>query len=262
MPPVSNPTTLGTAGAAASARDSAASDPVLSDPAASDPAASMERRFSALPSRSSQFGIGLIALGCAGLGAAFFGLSIAREPIAGSGWLLLGGVLVAALGIGLRLREPPAVRVGARGITIGDPGEAQCLPWCDVQRIHVEGSELRIDSARGPLRLSLAAYGRAAARIVAEAAQRIGSRLELSPRTHERLPALAESAGEIVAAGRLQLAGRRCLASGTSITFESDARLCDQCAALYHRQHLPAECKSCGRALTGAAAPSRTAASA
>ncbi|MEO8184730.1 MAG: hypothetical protein ABI895_38465 [Deltaproteobacteria bacterium] len=30
--------------------------------------------------------------------------------------------------------------------------------------------------------------------------------------------------------------------------------LCDQCAALYHRQHLPAECKSCGRPLTAAAA--------
>jgi hypothetical protein len=245
LPLVSNLATPGTAHAAAEA---------------SDPAASLERRFSALQSRSSHIGIGLIGLGCAGFGAAFFGLAIAREPIPGSGWILLGGVLVAALGIGLRLREPPAVRVGARGITVGDPADAQCLPWCDVQRIHVEGSELHIDSPRGPLRLSLAAHGRAAARIVAEAAQRIGSRLELSPRAHERLPALAEGDGEIVVAGRLQVAGRRCLASGTSITFESDARLCDQCAALYHRQHVPAECKSCGRKLTGE--PARAAATA
>jgi hypothetical protein len=224
--------------------------------------ADIERRFSPLPSRGSQIGIGLIALGCAGLGAAFFGLAIAREPIAGSGWILLGGMLVAALGTGLRLREPPAVRVGARGVTVGEPGEAQYLPWCDMQRIHVEGSELRIDSARTPLRLSLATHGRAAARIVAEAAQRIGSRLELSPRAHERLPALADADGELVPAGRLQLAGRRCLASGTSITFESDARLCEQCAALYHRQHVPSECKSCGRALPAAATAARAAASA
>jgi hypothetical protein len=223
-----------------------------SDPAATVEA-TVERRFVALSSRGDQLGIGLSALGCAALGAAVFGLWLAREPISGSGWLLLGGVLVAGLGLGLWLREPPAVRVGPRGITIGDPREAQCLPWCDMQRIFVEGSELRISTARGSARLSLATQGRAAARIVAEAAQRIGARLELSPRAHARLPALAESDGEIVPAGRLQLAGRKCLASGTSITFESDARLCDQCAALYHRQHLPAECKSCGRPLTAAA---------
>jgi hypothetical protein len=214
----------------------------------------------ALSSRTVQLGVGLIALGCAALGAAVFGLWLAREPIAGSGWILLAGGLVAGLGIGLRRREPPAVRVGARGVTVGDPREAQSLPWCDMERIAVEGSELCISTARGPVRLSLAAHGRAAARIVAEAAQRIGARLDLSPRAHERLPALKDSDGEIVPAGRLQLAGRRCLASGTSITFESDARLCDQCAALYHRQHVPAQCASCGRQLPEPAAGARRAA--
>jgi hypothetical protein len=238
----------------------ASGDPAASDPAASDPAGPLERRFVAQSSRGVQLGIGLIALGCAALGAAVFGLWLAREPIAGSGWILLGGLLVAGVGIGLRSSEPAPVRVGPRGITIGDPREAQCLPWCDLQRIHVEGAELHITTARGVQRLPLATQGRAAARIVAEAAQRIGSRLELSPRAHERLPALKDSDGEIVAAGRLQLAGRKCLASGTSITFESDARLCDQCAALYHRQHVPAECKSCGRPLAGQAAAAPVAA--
>jgi len=213
----------------------------------------LERRFVALPSASSKLGIGLVALGCAGLGAGVFGLWLARDPIAGSGWALLGGAIAAAIGFGLWLREAPPVRVGARGITVGEPGEAQCLPWCDIQRIHVEGPELRIETARGPQQVSLVAHGRAAARIVAEAAQRIGARLDLSPRAHERLPALSEKDGDVVPAGRLQLAGRKCLASGASITFESDARLCDQCAALYHRDHVPAECKSCGRALSGSA---------
>jgi len=242
----------------ARASDSAASASATSASAASVSAASalaagVERRFRPLSSRSVQLGIGAIALGCAALGAAVFGLWLAPEPIAGSGWLLLGGVFSAGVGIGLRLREPPLVTVGARGITIGEPREAQCLPWCDVQRIHVAGSELLITTARGAERLSLATHGPAAARIVAEAAQRIAARLDLSPRAHERLPALKESEGEIVPAGRLQLAGRKCLASGTSITFESDARLCDQCAALYHVQHVPAMCKSCGRPLTGQA---------
>jgi hypothetical protein len=213
----------------------------------------LERRFVAVPGPSSKLGIGIVALGFAGLGAGVFGLWLAHEAIAGSGWALLGGAIAAAVGFWLWLSEAPPVQVGARGITIGEPGEAQCLPWCDMQRIHVEGQELRIETARGPQRVSLVAHGRAAARIVAEAAQRIGARLELSPRAHERLPALSERDGELVPAARLQLAGRKCLASGVSITFESDARLCEQCAALYHRDHVPAECKSCGRELSGSA---------
>jgi hypothetical protein len=178
-----------------------------------------------------------------------FGLWLAPEAISGSGWLLVGGLLVAAVGGWLLLKEPPSVRVGALGVTLGEPHEAQCLPWCDIQRIHVAGEELLLETARAPLRVSLASHGRAAARIVAEAAQRIAPRLDLSPKAHERLPALSEADGEVVPAGRLQVAGRKCLASGSSITFESDARLCDQCAALYHRQHVPAECQSCGRGL-------------
>ena len=178
-----------------------------------------------------------------------FGLWLAPEAVAGSGWLLAGGLLLGAVGAWLLMKEPPSVRVGALGVTVGTPGEAQYLPWCDIQRIHVAGEELVLETARAPLRLALASQGRAAARIVAEAAQRIGPRLELSPKAHERLPALSEADGEVVPAARLQVAGRKCLASGISITFESDARLCHQCAALYHRQHVPAECVSCGAPL-------------
>ena len=206
--------------------------------------AGVERRFVA--QQSSRLGLGLSALGCASLGAGVFGTWLASEPVSGSGWLLGAGVLVAGAGAALLLKEPPSVRVGALGVTLGDPREAQHVPWCELQRIHLAGEELVLETAKGPLRLSLASQGRAAARIVAEAAQRIGSRLELSPKAHERLPPLSEADGQIVPAARVQIAGRKCLASGVAITFESDARLCEQCAALYHRQHVPAECKSCG----------------
>lgn len=213
-------------------------------------AAGVERRFTA--QQSSVAGLGVSALGCAGLGAGVFGLWLAPEAVSGSGWLLLGGVLAAVAGAALLLKEPPSVRVGALGVTLGDRSEAQHVPWCDIQRIHVAEEALVLETARGPLRLPLASQGRAAARIVSEAAQRIGARLELSPKAHERLPALSEADGEIVPAARLQVAGRRCLASGVSITFESDARVCERCAALYHRQHVPAECKSCGTPLAEA----------
>jgi hypothetical protein len=229
----------------------------VSNPTGLDPG--VERRFLPLPTRSSRIGIALIGLGCAGLGAGVYGLWLAPEPIVRAGWFMAAGLIVGLLGLAQRSQEPPVVRVGALGITLGEPGEAQTVPWCDLQRIHVEASELRIETSRGPLQLSLEAHGRAVARIVAEAAQRIGSRLELSPRAHERLPALADTDGEIVPAARLQVAGRKCLASGTSITFESDAQLCEQCAALYHRQHVPAECKSCGRSLASSGSAARAA---
>jgi hypothetical protein len=222
----------------------------VSNPTAS--AAAVERQFSPPKGPASRIGLGLIALGCAGLGAAVYGLWLAPDPVAGSGWILGAGVLLVGLGAGLGARRAPTLRVGPFGITLGDPREVQRLPWCDIQRIHVSGELLRIETARGPLQLPFAAYGPAIARIVAEAAARIGERVDVSPRAHERLPALSESAGELVPAGRLQLAGRKCLASGSSLTFETDARWCDNCAALYHRQHLPAACVSCGRPLSGA----------
>jgi hypothetical protein len=213
--------------------------------------AGVERRFRS--QRGSPLGLGLSALGCAGLGAGVFGLWLAPEPVAGAGWLVVAGLAVVGAGAQLLMKEPPSVRVGALGVTFGDQSEAQHVPWCEIQRIHLAGEELVLDTARAPLRLPLASQGSAAARIVAEAAQRIGSRVELSPKAHERLPALSEADGEVVPAARVQVAGRKCLASGVSITFESDARLCERCAALYHRQHVPAECKSCGQALGGEA---------
>lgn len=225
----------------------------MSNPTA--PAAAVERQFSPPPSSLFRVGLGLVALGCAGLGAAVYGLWLAPDPVPGSGWILGVGVLLGGLGAGLATRQGPTLRVGPFGITLGDPREAQRVPWCDMQRLHVAAEALRIETARGPLDVPLVAYGPAIARILAEAAARIGERVDVSPRAHERLPALSETAGEIVPAGRLQVAGRKCLASGSSLTFETDARWCDNCAALYHRQHLPPACVSCGRPLSGSAEP-------
>jgi hypothetical protein len=218
------------------------------------PAAAVERQFSPPPSLASRVGLGLVALGCAALGAAVYGLWLAPDPVAGSGWILGAGALLGGLGAGLGARRAPLLRVGPFGITLGDPRELPRVPWCDMQRIHVAGEALRIETAHGSFDLPFTAYGPAIARILAEAAARIGERVDVSPRAHERLPALSETAGEIVPAGRLQVAGRKCLASGSSLTFETDARWCDNCAALYHRQHLPVTCASCGRPLSGSAA--------
>jgi hypothetical protein len=141
------------------------------------------------------------------------------------------------------------VRVGELGVIVGDPAEAERLHWYALSAVRIVGDDLRLESSEGAVVLPLAAHAPAAARIVAEASRRIGARVDISPRAHERLPRLSEAAGQRVPAARLQLAGQKCTASGSSITFESDARSCENCAALYHVKHVPAACLRCGQAM-------------
>jgi hypothetical protein len=219
----------------------------------SEPGARVERLFLPRPGANGRVATVLAALSCAALGAGVFGSWMAASPIAGSGPLLLGGLVLGGVAVWLAQRRPAPIRVGSLGVTVGDPTEAPRWAWCEMRRIGVEGEQLRIETSEAPLFIPLAAHGPAAARILAEAALRIPDRVEVSPRAQERVPPLVDGEGAIVIAGRLQIAGRKCLASGVSLTFESDARLCENCAALYHRQHAPAECMSCGRPLQAGA---------
>jgi hypothetical protein len=186
--------------------------------------------------------------GCAALGAGVYAvwLAPAAQP---AGWPLLLGGLALGAGAFFSSSQPAAVRVGELGIIVGDPAETPRLYWHEVEALRISGGNLQIESRHGSVVLPLAVHGRAAVRIVAEASQRIGSRVDVSPKAHERLPRLADAEGERVPAARLQLAGQKCLASGVSITFESDARLCSNCAALYHSSHVPAVCLRCERPL-------------
>jgi hypothetical protein len=207
----------------------------------------------------SKLALGLGMLGCAALGAGVYGAWLARQPV-GAAWpLLIGGLAAAALAWWLSSAEAPPVRVGELGVIVGDPAEARRLHWHEVSGVRIAGEELRLESTEHPVALPLAAHGRAAARIVAEASRRIPSRVDISPKAHERLPRLVDAEGVVVPATRLQLAGQKCAASGVSITFESDARLCANCAALYHVQHVPAACLRCERPLVQAAQPAASA---
>ena len=199
------------------------------------------------------FALGM--LGYAALGAGVYGAWLAPQPVSAAWPLLLGG-LVAVLGARLvgAGRQPP-VRVGELGVIVGDPAESERLHWYELEAVRIVGDDLRLESSRAPVVLPLAVHAAAAARIVAEASQRVAERVDISPRAHERLPRLTDSAGQRVPAARLQVAGRKCAASGASITFESDARLCESCAALYHVEHVPAACLRCGRALDAGASP-------
>lgn len=194
-------------------------------------------------------------LGSFMLGAGFYGAWVAAEAVSGSAALMAGGALCVALSVWLGSRRVAEVRVGELGVIYGDPAEVPRLHWCDVRAVRLSAERLELDAQGGKgVSIPLPAYGAAAARIVAEASQRIPDRVDVAPKAHERLPPLREEDGERVAAARLQLAGRKCTASGKSITFESDARLCESCAALYHVSSVPDVCASCRRPLGSAAA--------
>lgn len=209
----------------------------------------VERVFSPQVGSRSKLAFGLGLLGCAALGAGVYGAWIAPEPVGAAVVLLIGGLVAAAVAWALSPAEPPLVRVGELGVIVGDPAEARRLPWHEVENVRITGDELRLGASEHPMALPLPAHAAAAARIVAEASQRIPSRVDISPKAHERLPRLGDAEGHVVPAARLQIAGQKCAASGVSITFESDARLCANCAALYHAQHVPAACLRCERPL-------------
>jgi hypothetical protein len=220
-----------------------------------------ERLFMPSAGSASKLALGLGMLGCAASGAGVYGAWLAPHAL-GAAWpLLIGGIGLAAAAAFISPKEPPPVRVGELGVIVGEPAEARRLPWYQIEAVRIEGEALRLESKAASVVLPLAAHARAAARIVAEASQRIPARVDISPRAHERLPRLAEAEGEQVAEARLPLTGQRCAASGASITFEGDARLCPNCAALYHASHVPALCTSCERPLSTPAASSARAAS-
>jgi hypothetical protein len=202
------------------------------------------------PGRASKVAVGLGMLGCAAAGAGVYGAWLAPQPVSGASLILIGGVVIAAVASLAGPKQAPPVRVSELGVIVGDPAEARRVPWYEIDAVRFAGEELRLESKGENIALPLAAHGRAAARIVAEASQRIPTKVDISPKAHDRLPRLGESEGERVPAARLQLAGQRCAASGTSITFEGDARLCPNCAALYHARHVPAACARCERPLS------------
>ena len=217
-----------------------------------DASARVERQFQARPGSSAKIALGLGLAGSAALGAGVFGFWFAPSVLPGAAALLGGGALALIVTAWLGSREVPPVRVGELGVIFGDAAESPRLAWSDVRVVRIVGDTLRLETSGAPIEIPLEAHAPAAARILAEAARRIGERVDVSPKAHERLPALVDADATIVPAARLQLAGRRCASSGKSITFESDARVCPNCAAVYHVSHVPDECASCRKPLGGA----------
>lgn len=209
----------------------------------------VERRLLPAAGAERWLPFGLAMLGASFLGAACYGALIAVVPILGSGYLFVAGVLLASIGGLWGARPPAAVRIGDLGVALEAAEEVTRLAWHEVETIRIQGRQLVLASTSQKLSLPLGAHGQAARHVIAEAARRIPQRLEVSSGALDRLPALDANAGVIAPVIGFQVTGRRCMASGTPITFEADARSCPNCGALYHVQHVPEVCVACATRL-------------
>jgi hypothetical protein len=181
------------------------------------------------------------------LGAGTYGTFLAPERVGFSLYLLLGAGALGALGAYL-FAQTAAVRVGDLGVALERAEEVSRLPWYEVKSVSLAGAELVVAGEGNTLRFPNGEHAPAVREIVAQAARRIPARVQLSSNAHDRLPK-GGAAGAWVPILGFQVTGRRCMASGTPITFEADARLCPNCAALYHVRSVPEICKACSTEL-------------
>jgi hypothetical protein len=210
-----------------------------------------EHRF--VPQPSGRSGIINMSggVGAALLGAGVYAQWVRDEPMASAPWVLAAGA--AGLALSALLDDPGGapLRVGSIGIAVEKrSSQPDRISWCDVEKVVLEGDAVVVHGPGGPVRAALATHGAAAAWIVKEADARVPRVVDIAPDGRARLPRPELDAGDTVHAELLQVAGRRCKASGKVISFEDDARLCAQCSQVYHREQVPERCLTCDAAMT------------
>lgn len=207
-----------------------------------------EWRFEPAVGGTQYLGVVLLSLGAVAMGAALFGLlwtKNAEGPGAYATYIFAAGALLLA--IGLMVNQPGArpLRVGLFGIGFEQDGKTTRMRWHEVDRITLTHQALQVQGAGKPLTLSLKMHGPAARRIVAEAVERMPSRLELDDNDLSTIGKARPGEGAKVAAEPPQVTAERCRASDEPLTFEEDVRLCGRCGIPYHKQHVPRRCRDC-----------------
>ncbi|HEV8245103.1 MAG TPA: hypothetical protein VGP93_05020 [Polyangiaceae bacterium] len=204
-----------------------------------------ERRFKGEQHQASRLAIGAGIAGGLALGAGVYAEWIRVTPLQQAPFMLAGGAftLGAALVFG-DVRTSP-VRVGDLGIAHEKGNEIVRVPWCDIDRVTVEGGKLEIKSKMASFALPLSTHKKAVAWILAEGTRRVPEIMDVKRDAIGGLPEPADGDGELVPALAPQVAGRRCAKTGKSIAFERDARLCPRCAQVYHHSGVPKKCVTC-----------------
>lgn len=212
-----------------------------------------ERRFAPSQGQSSLYsGVGGMA-GALALGAGVYGQWVRNPALPWAQYLVAGGAVT--LGIALWFSDTSAdpIRVGPVGVAIEKGSELTRIAWCDLKRVTIENKALRLEGDDLVLSVPLLTHPLAAAWILKEAVERVPDAMDVKGSESDGLPEPKDGDGELVLVENLQIAGRHCAESDTAISFERDARLCPTCAQVYHRDHTPKKCVTCGDELAGRA---------
>jgi hypothetical protein len=206
-----------------------------------------ERRFEAEPGSRANFQALIGGLGVAALGAASYATWMHDTPMPIGPYLFgagIVGVITAAL---MGASDGMPIRVGDAGVAVEQGGnQPDRIHWFEIEKISLVGDDrIVVEGANKRIVAPLGHHAAAAGWIVKEALARIPKRVAVPP---EQTPAIltgTDEHGKTLAVEKMQLAGRRCKASNTIVSFERDARACKRCGEVYEKKHVPAKCLTC-----------------
>lgn len=210
-----------------------------------------ERRFIPEATHTSRLAAGLGMLGSLALGAGTYGAWMKDAPVSFAPALVAVGALGLGGGLWLGSATTFPVRAGDAGIAIERGSEITRLLWCDILELRIQGADLTARSEAFTLSIPIGAHPRAVTFIIAEAERRVPGIVKVDDAQKRAIPAPSVPGGEEVPVSGDQVAGRRCAATKKIISFERDARLCLNCAQVYHKDNVPQACLTCGTALAG-----------
>lgn len=210
-----------------------------------------ERRFTPEQTHTSWASVGAGALGAIGLGAGVYAQWISDPAHSFAPYIVTGGALVLAGALWFGDTGAVPVRVGDAGIAIEKGKELVRLGWCDMGRVSIEKGQLIAQSDDLTLTIPIGAHRTAVAWILKEGVRRVPEAIDVKNSVVDTLPRPQEGDGEVLTIEGIQVAGRECAASGETISFERDARLCPNCGQVYHKDHVPKRCATCEGDLIG-----------
>jgi hypothetical protein len=203
-----------------------------------------ERRFLASSPPSLIAFLVVASLASMAMGAGVYAQFFAENPQSAGTYLLVGGSIVLALVILVAPEKPAPIRVGDAGVAIEVEGDdPRRIGWYEIDRIAIEKGAVVVNGREQSIAAPLSTHPNAAAWIVREGRERIPRKVTVD--TNANLVATRDDDGEIMRLEEAQVAGRRCRASDTIISYEPDAVLCLRCDEAYHREHVPARCLTC-----------------
>lgn len=226
-----------------SKKSQADDEPVLKQ--RSDPRS--ERRFEPKPTPLILATMVALSVAAVMVGAGFYGQWFRAEELGPHPFakiLMAGGAGLLAIAALFGPRAAECIRVGDAGVAAEKgPSEIERIAWFEVKEILLDSKGLTIKGPGTLISMPLPTLREAVGETLREARARIPSlveRLEMNGLDKE-----GASSGETLALEMPQVTGQTCQASGKTLQFEKDVRLCGRCGALYHKDNIPKRCKCC-----------------